>query len=339
MSELIEPEKGETSGVAPIINHPIPRFVDANRAPLGTFAVFVVMMAVFMAANPHVFSQWNIYRSVLTTLPVALFLVVPLVFVVTAGEIDLSFPATMGFSAWIFALVVHAGFTPYVGVVAGIGTGMILGLIVGSIVVYFKLSSLVATLGMNFVLRGVIQIANEGMPIALTSLSESSLKRIFSSIVFGVPTQALWGLAFVIFAALLLNRHRFGIHVKIVGDNPDSARQMGIDVDWVRVKTFIFVGIGAAFAGIFSTLINFTWWPTAGEGYFLPVLASVFVGGTPTWGGVGTVAGGAIGALIVAFIQTGVVGAGLSGFYVQFFDGVIIILALIGHRWNQPRYR
>jgi ribose/xylose/arabinose/galactoside ABC-type transport system permease subunit len=59
---------------------------------------------------------------------------------------------------------------------------------------------------------------------------------------------------------------------------------MEIDVDWVRVKTFSFVGVGAAFAGISSTLINFTWWPTAGEGYFLPVLASVFVGGTPTWG-------------------------------------------------------
>ena len=71
----------------------------------------------------------------------------------------------------------------------------------------------------------------------------------------------------------------------------------------------------------------------------MPVPASVFVGGTPTWGGVGTVFGGAIGALIVSFIQTGVVGAGLSGSYVQFFDVVIIILSLIGHRWNQARYR
>ena len=124
-------------------------------------------------------------------LPVALFLVVPLVFVVTAGEIDLSFPATMGFSAWIFALVVHAGFTPYLGAVAGIAAGMILGLVVGSIVFYFNLSSLVATLGMNFLLRGLIQIADEGMPIDLSSLSQSSLKTIFSSVVFGVPTQAL----------------------------------------------------------------------------------------------------------------------------------------------------
>ena len=114
---------------------------------------------------------------------------------------------------------------------------------------------------------------------------------------------------------------------------------MGINVKRVRVKTFVFMGLGAALAGIFSTMINFTWWPTSGDGYLLPVLASVFVGGTPTWGGIGTVAGGAIGALTVSFIQTGVVGAGLSGFYVQFFNGLIIILSLLGHRWNQVRYR
>ena len=339
MSELARSRRGARRQVAAAIGPRLRRFIDTNRAPLGTLAVFAAMMTVFIVANPRVFSEWSIYRSVLTTLPVALFLVVPLVFVVTVGEIDLSFPATMGFSAWIFALLVHAGLSPYLGILAGMATGMLLGLIVGSIVVYLNLSSLVATLGMNFVLRGVIQIANEGMPIALTSLSESSLRTVCSSVVVGVPTQALWVLGFVVFAALLFNRHRFGAHVKIVGDNPESARQMGIDVDRVRVKTFVFVGLGAALAGIFSTLINFTWWPTAGEGYFLPALASVFVGGTPTWGGVGTVVGGAIGALIVSFIQTGVVGAGLSGFYVQFFDGVIIILALIGHRWNQPRYR
>ena len=80
-------------------------------------------------------------------------------------------------------------------------------------------------------------------------------------------------------------------------------------------------------------------WPTTGDGYLLPAIASVFVGGTPTWGGVGTIAGGAIGALTVSFIQSGIVAAGLSGFYVQFFNGLIIILSLLGHRWNQKRYR
>ena len=319
--------------------HPVRAFVLDNRAALGTFGVFVMMMVAFLIANPTVFTTWYLYRSVLTTLPVALFVVVPLVFVVTSGEIDLSFPATMGFASWIFALIVQAGYDPSLGIIAAVGTGMTLGLLVGTLVVHAGLSSLIATLGMNFLLRGLIQIVNEGKSIALVSLNQSWAYTLFSSQVFGIPVQILWAVAFVVFTALLFNRHQFGAHVKIVGDNPESGQQMGIDVRRVKVKVFVFVGIGAAIGGTFSTMINFTWWPTAGDGYLLPVLASVFVGGTPTWGGVGTIAGGAIGALTVSFIQTGVVAAGLSGFYVQFFNGLIIILSLLGHRWNQARYR
>ena len=84
---------------------------------------------------------------------------------------------------------------------------------------------------------------------------------------------------------------------------------------------------------------TFTWWPTTGDGYLLPAIASVFVGGTPTWAGVGTIGGGVLGAVIVSFIQSGVVAAGLSGFWVQLFNGLIIIASLLGHRWNQVRYR
>ena len=309
-------------------------FVLDNRAALGTLGVFIVMMAVFMIANPTVFTTWYLYSSVLTTLPVALFVVVPLVFVVTCGEIDLSFPATMGFASWVFALVVQAGYDPFVGIAAALLTGTLLGFLVGSLVVYGGLSSLIATLGMNFLLRGLIQIINEGKSTALTSLADSWAYAIFSRQIWGIPVQIFWAIAFVVFSALLYNRLRLGAQVKVVGDNPDSAKQMGIDVKRVRVKVF-----GAAIAGTFSVMINFTWWPTAGDGYLLPVLASVFVGGTPTWGGIGTVVGGAIGAVTVSFIQTGVVAAGLSGFYVQFFNGLIIILSLLGHKWNQARYR
>lgn len=314
-------------------------FANKNRAAIGTLAVFVVMMAVFLIANPAVFSRWQTYESVLLTLPVALFLVVPLVFVVTVGEIDLSFPATMGFAAWVFALLVDAGIYPPLAIVAAMLTGLLLGLFVGALVVYGNLSSLIATLGMNFMVRGVIQIITQGKSIALVSLMDSPTYRALSGSLGGLPVQILWALSFVVVAALLYNRHRFGARVHCVGDNPDSARQMGINVSRVRVGTFAFMGLGAALAGVFSTMINFTWWPSAGDGYLLPALASVFVGGTPTWGGIGTVAGGAIGALIVSFIQTGVVAAGLSGFYVQFFNGLIIVLALLGHRYNQQRHR
>jgi ribose/xylose/arabinose/galactoside ABC-type transport system permease subunit len=318
---------------------PIRRYLLNNRAALGTLAVFVVMMLIFLIANPRVFTAWQLYSSVLVTLPVALFLVVPLVFVVTVGEIDLSFPATMGFAAWIFALLVQGGWDPFAAIAAAIVTGLALGTCVGAIVVYAGLSSLIATLGMNYMLRGLIMIITQGKSIALLNLRDTWAYEVFSSSLGGIPVQIFWALAFVVFSAYLYNRHRFGARVHAVGDNPDSAAQMGIDVRRIRIATFMYMGLGAALAGCFSVMINFTWWPTTGDGYLLPALASVFVGGTPAWGGVGTVAGGAIGALIISFIQSGIISAGLTGFYVQFFNGLIIVLALLGHRWNQARYR
>ena len=318
---------------------PVRRYLLNNRAALGTLGVFVVMMLIFIVANPQVFLAWPLYSSVLVTLPVALFLVVPLVFVVTVGEIDLSFPATMGFAAWVFALLVQSGFNPFLAIAGGIATGIVLGTAVGAIVVYAGLSSLIATLGMNYMLRGLIMIVTEGKSIALLGLRDTFAYKLFSSSLGGVPVQIFWALAFVVFSVFLYNRHRFGARVHAVGDNPDSAAQMGIDVNRIRIATFMYMGLGAALAGCFSVMINFTWWPTTGDGYLLPALASVFVGGTPAWGGIGTVAGGAIGALIISFIQSGIISAGLTGFYVQFFNGLIIVLALLGHRWNQARYR
>ena len=315
------------------------RLLVANRAAVGTFVVFAVMIAVFMIASPRVFLDWTIYNSVLVSLPVALILVVPLVFLVTVGEIDLSFPSTMAVAGWMFALLVKAGFPPLLAIVCGLAVGTAIGFLVGALVVYGALSSLIATLGMNYMLRGLIQIITQGKSLTLLQLRDTPTASLLSGTVFGLPIQVLWAVLFVIAGGLLYNRHRFGARVHAVGDHPDSARQMGIPVDRIRVGTFVLMGFGAALAGIFSTMINFTWWPTSGDGYLLPALASVFVGGTPTWGGIGTITGGAIGATIIAFIQSGIVAAGLSGFYVQFFNGLIIILALLGHRWNQKRYR
>ncbi|TIT58990.1 MAG: ABC transporter permease, partial [Mesorhizobium sp.] len=112
MSKAMEPDLqsplGRTNGQATKewshpSDHWLRGFVIDNRAALGTLGVFIFMMAVFIIANPTVFTTWYLYSSVLTTLPVALFVVVPLVFVVTCDEIDLSFPATMGFASWVFA--------------------------------------------------------------------------------------------------------------------------------------------------------------------------------------------------------------------------------------------
>ena len=293
---------------------PLYRFVSANRAWLGTLAVFVVMMAIFITANPRVFLDWGIYRSVMITLPVALFVVVPLVFVVTVGEIDLSFPATMGFSAWTFALLVQAGYSPYLGVLAALATGMVLGAFVGVLVVYFSLSSLIATLGMNFMLRGVIQIVMEGKSIALMSLTDSSARTVFSRDLWGVPVQMFWATGLRDLRDLPLQP----APLRRAGeDRRRQSRQRGADGhryppgpgDDLRLRRLRrrlrrvlldddqlhLVADHAATATCCRAS------PRSSSAARRPGAASA------RW------RAGAIGAVIVSFIQTGVVGAGLSG--------------------------
>ena len=201
-----------------------------------------------------------------------------------------------------------------------------------ALVVTAGLSSLIATLGMNYMLRGFIMIVTQGNDRAARIAGHDRGHAVFESSLWVSGPGLLGRLALLCSRVSCSTWYRFGARVRAGGDNPDSATQMGINVARVRISTFVFMGLGAALAGVLSTMVNFTWWPTTGDGYLLPAIASVFVGGTPTWGGVGTIAGGAIGALTVSFIQSGIVAAGLSGFYVQFFNGLIIILALLGHR-------
>jgi simple sugar transport system permease protein len=127
---------------------------------------------------------------------------------------------------------------------------------------------------------------------------------------------------------VLLNRHRFGSHVLFVGDNEASARMMGINVSWVKALVFMQMGLFAAFAGILSTLEVTYFWPSQGEGYLLMSIAAVFVGGTSVFGGMGTIYGTFIGALIIGSLEAGIVASGLTGFWTRVIYGLIIMVSV-----------
>lgn len=335
----------ETAVSAGRPRNPINRWARRNRRALSAVLIFVVLLTIFTLANPRVFTNSITYRAIFINLPITLFVVVPMVFIVASGEIDLSFPATAGITSWVFAAAVQSGWNPFAAVVPALLLGVLVGVVVGGLVTYAGLSSLVATLGMNFLMRGIINMGTEGKAIQFPEMRSTTLWQLFAGridgfpVISGFPIQMLWGVLFVLLGWVLFTRHKFGTQAQLVGDNPDSATEMGINVFHVKIGTYIFMGIGAALAGVMSVLVNQTWWPTTGDGLLLPTLAAVFVGGTPTWGGIGTVIGSAFGAGIIAFIETGIIAAGLTGYVTQFFNGLVIIVSLLGHRFNGPRYR
>ncbi len=314
-------------------------FVRRHSRPLSAGGFYLILMVIFLALNPRVFLNPRLYAAVFMNLPISLFLVIPLVFVIASGEIDLSFPSIVGVGAWIFALAIHSGWNFWLAACAGALAGAMAGLLNGLLITRVGLSSLVSTLGMNFLLRGFIMLETQGNRIPINEVDGSLLYRVLSGEINGFPVQMIWAVVFVGIGWVLFSRHKFGSQICCVGDNPESAREMGVPVNRVKILAYVYVGVSAGLAGIFACLLNYTFWPSTGDGYMLGTLAAVFIGGTPVWGGVGTIIGGAIGAFTVAFIATGIVAAGLTGFYVKFFYGLVIILAIVGHRFNQIRYR
>ena len=315
-------------------------FAHNNGRALGSMGYFFLLMFIFLIGAPEAWMRPNLHQSVFVMMPTLIFLVIPLVFLVASGEIDLSFASTYALAAYVFALLVKAGIDPAIAILAGILSGAAVGALVGALIVVFRLSSLVASLGVLFLIRGIILVASKSRSI--TMMEELETHWIYPILVgkfYGFPMQVFWALLFVTFCFYLFNKHVFGIHIQHVGDNYVSAEQMGINVKMVKIKAFMFVGIGAAIAGIFTTLITYTFFPTQGFGYLLLALAAVFVGGTPYWGGLGTIVGAVFGVGVIAYMEIGVVAVGMSGTWRQFFNGLIIILALIGHRLHGERVR
>jgi len=315
--------------------------MEKNRKALSALLVFVVLMLFFLIANPKVFLGRDIYKAVFADLPNWIILAVSLVFVIAAGEIDLSFVSTQLLATWIFALAVAVGWNPFLGLVLAVAAGASVGWVNGLIVTRIGLPSLMVTLGMNFLLQGLVNGATGGYGISLVSLKGTPISNLLVGSLGIFPAQVIWGLVFAIVAMVIFHYHRFGHHVCCVGDDVESAREMGIHVGRVKTLAFVYVGLAAGFTGVISDLIYGTFWPVVGDlgVLLLAILASVFVGGTPTWGGIGTVTGAVIGACIVRFIQTGIIEAGFTGFWTQFFYGLIIIIALVGHKLNEPRFR
>ena len=120
---------------------------DRNSRALSSFGYFLLLMAIFVIGAPEVMTKINLHRSVFTMLPIIIFMVIPLVFVVTAGEIDLSFASTFGFAAWVFAILMKLGLDPLLCIFAGLISGIFVGMLMGCLVVFGKISSLVASLG------------------------------------------------------------------------------------------------------------------------------------------------------------------------------------------------
>jgi simple sugar transport system permease protein len=308
------------------------RFLRTYALQLGIPAVFIAMWVFFIVSAPQTFLSPQIYLAFMSTIPFFAIMAMLLTMAVITGEMDLSFPSIMAIGTVAFIFVWQATGNVWLALAAGLATGFAAGLLNGLIVVYIGIPSLVVTIGTQFFWRGAVLLLVAGKGATLIETRDTVLYSLLvGKIGQYLPMQMVWLVIITICSWVLLNRHKFGAHIYLVGDNEKTSRLMGVNVNRTRILVFCLVGVAAALAGILASLQVSYFWPSLGEGYLLKTLASVFLGGTSVFGGTGTILGTFIGAFIIGAIEAGIVAIGWTGFATQFIYGLIIIVSVSIH--------
>ena len=315
------------------------QFLRTNAIQLGIIAVLFILWVIFIVFAPDTFLAPNIYGAFMATVPFFGIVALPLTMLVIAGDIDLSFPSIMAVGVVAFIQTYAVIPNVWLAFIACLVSGFIVGLINGLIVVKIGIPSLIATIGTQFFWRGAVLVVQEGRSAVLVEQKRTLLGDILVGKIFNfIPMQMVWFVLIAVLVWAFLNRHQFGAHVYLIGDNENSARLMGINVDRTRILLFAFTGMAAAFAGLVASLHVSNFFTTLGEGHLLTTLASVFLGGTYVFGGTGTILGTFIATFIIGSINAGIVAIGLTGFWTQLIYGLIITVSTSMHTIIRNRF-
>jgi simple sugar transport system permease protein len=321
------------------------RFARTYGTQLGMLGVFFAIWLIFIIAAPNTFLSPRIYFAFMSTIPFFAIIAIPLTMVVIAGEMDLSFPSimAMGMVSFSFvynstAIIDNVSVRVLLAIIAALLTGTFIGWINGVIVVRFGIPSLVATIGTQFFWRGAVLVLTQGANFTLSYIKGSFLYPLLVGKIGNyLPMQMVWLVLITVLGWVLLNRHKFGAHIYLIGDNVHSAELMGVNSRRVRTRVFMLIGLVSAFAGVIASFHVAYFWPSLGDGLLLSTLASVFLGGTSVFGGVGTILGTFLGAFIIGAIEAATVAVGLTGFWTQLIYGLIIVLSVIMHTYLRRR--
>ena len=302
------------------------RFLAWFKQNIGILIGLAALMAIVSLFSESFFTasnMWNILRQISTNALLAF----GMTFVILIGGIDLSVGPLLAFSGVFAAYVMgNLGWPIWAAIAGSIILCSMVGMLNGVIVTKTGIAPFVVTLSVQQIFRGFAMLLANGAPIRIR---DQGFINIGTTYIGPVAFPVIYMIIIMALCYVVLNKTQFGRHIYALGGNKTAARVAGIRTQRIEVMVYALSGFLAGIAGIVLAARMTAGVPATGDGYECDAIAAVVLGGASFTGGIGTIGGTLIGAIIIGVLNNGLNMLNVASFWQYVAKGVVILLAVM----------
>jgi ribose transport system permease protein len=306
----------------------------------GPFTGLILVIGIFLliSDSPDRYLSTHNMRVVLSQTVIVAIGAIGMTIIIISGGIDLSVGSTIALSGVVTALGIKSGMSPTMAVMAGIGMGILVGLVNGMVITSLRVVPFIATLGMLGIGRGVAKWLGDEQTVVVPSTWIDELAVTVPAQTWLLVAPGVWvTLILAILMSIILRNTVFGRRVFAIGSNESAALACGIPTGKLKIWIYGLAGIFFGLSGVMQMSRLRVGDPTVAVGTELDIIASVVIGGGSLKGGEGTILGSMIGALIMAFLRNGCQQKGWPNYIQEIIIGAIIVIAVALDRYRSSR--
>jgi ribose transport system permease protein len=311
--------------------HPALKKILAKGGPFIGLILVIVLFAI-PAETREFFLTYNNFKIIFTQTVIVAIGALGMTLIIVSGGIDLSVGSAIALTSVVGALLVQHGWGAASVLLAVIASGGIIGLLNGVAIAGLRMTPFIITLGTLGVARGTAKWMADNQTVNYDSSPINGWMTTADPFSHALPSGVWVALALAVLTSLLLRRTVFGRHVFALGSNEATARLCGIPTTRLKILIYALAGCFFGVAGVFQLSRLRQGDPTVAVGLELDIIASVIIGGASLNGGVGTVLGSMIGALIMAVLRNGSQQMGWPTYFQEIIIGLVIIIAVFVDR-------
>ncbi|KRB28152.1 ABC transporter permease [Mesorhizobium sp. Root695] len=308
-----------------------------EKPELAGLILLVLLVVIFEIRSDGVFLNQDNLRGILGILPETGLVAIGVTILMISGEFDLSVGSVFALMPMSMAVLMVEGVPFPLALLAGLGVCAAIGFINGYVTIRFEIPSFITTLGMLFIARSLTIVVSGGFPPLLPADLPNWLFTSFVGPGHMFRMSFLWFVGIAVLTSLMLSRTNFGNWIKATGGFHPAAASMGIPTARVKLACFMLCSMLSGFAGMLQVLRLGSPLPSIGEGLELQAVASAVIGGASLAGGIGTVAGGIIGTILIRIIDNGLVLSQVDANWFKFAIGFLTIFAVVANAWMRKR--